>query len=750
MTTQGLTSPKIVIVGGVAGGASAAAKARRTNEHAKIVMFEKGPYVSFANCGLPYYFGGEIEDRNDLLLQTPQSFWDRFQVQVKVNHEVLDINRRAKTVIVKNLETKEIFEEAYDALILAPGAEAVIPPIPGIHARHIFTVKTVPNADDIKTYIEKGAPKEAVVIGAGFIGLESAESLWKKGLHVTLIEKLPQILPPFDPEMASFMAHHIQQKGIDIITGDGIKAFHGKETASEVELESGRRIKTDLSILSIGVRPEIKLARDAGLKIGESGGIAVNDKQETSDPNIYAAGDAAETTHMVIGKTVRIPLAGIANKQGRVAGANAAGGNMSAPGAMGTSIVACLGLVAAKTGLSEKEAKQAGYDFYVSYTHPSDHASYYPGSTTMHIKLVVEKTTGRLLGAQIIGDQGVDKRIDILATVLKFKGTVTDLEQLDLAYAPQFSSAKDPVILAGFVASNILKNDAPVITYSQLQERLSILQPLQLLDVRTKKEFQTGALPQATNIPIDELRDRLKELDPDIETIVYCRVGLRGYLATRLLMQNGFKNVKNLSGGILMKADETTSPTSQGQRASTAGLNPLNLQTILFEKSGVVLDIREEDEFAYEHIEGTQNIPLSKLDTHRNQLPNDQALYVLCQSGVRSEQAVQILKSAGFIKTSAIQGGLNLWKKAGLPTVKSGSPIPIMRQVQIVAGALALLGGAIPGWRWIAAIVGVGLMFAGISGFCGMAVILSKFPWNKRKLPSVIRNDGKSCGPSCG
>jgi NADPH-dependent 2,4-dienoyl-CoA reductase/sulfur reductase-like enzyme/rhodanese-related sulfurtransferase len=545
-------SLNIIIVGGVAGGASAAAKARRTNETATIVMFEKGPYVSFANCGLPYYVGKTIPDRDDLLLQTPERFWKRFRVQVHVLHEVLHIDRTAKCVQVKNLRTQEITSHPYDTLILAPGAGAIMPDIPGIHARNIFTVKTVPDSDAIKTFLASQSSQQALIIGGGFIGLETAEALMGLGLTVTIIEKAPQILPPFDQDMATLVAQHLQEKGVKIIAGDGINGFQQDgDLAKEAELESGTRLPMDLAILSIGVRPELQLAREAGLEIGAAGGIAVNTRQQTSDPDIYAAGDAVETLHLVTGKHARIPLAGPANKQGRVAGANAAGGDLQFQGALGTAIVESMGITAAKTGLSEHEAKAHGLNYFVSLTHPLDHAGYYPGAETLHMKLVVEQQTGKLLGAQIVGDQGVDKRIDVLATAIHAKLNVQDLEQLDLAYAPQFNSAKGPVIMAGFVAANTLRGEVNTLTGEELQKKLETNPSLQLLDVRTTDEYQEAHIPHARLIPIDELRDHLQQLDPSQETVVYCRVGLRGYLAARILLQHGFTKVFNLTGGYL-------------------------------------------------------------------------------------------------------------------------------------------------------------------------------------------------------
>ena len=542
-------SRRIVIVGGVAGGASAAAKARRTDESAQIVMFERGPYVSFANCGLPYYVSGKISRRDSLLLQTPERFRERFRIEAKCLHEVLRIDRQKKVVEVRDLASGRLFEEPYDALILAPGAGAIVPPLPGIAARNIFTVKTVPDTDKIRAYLDEKHPRRGVVVGAGFIGIETVEALRERGLEVTLVELLDRVLPPFDKDMAAFVAKHLEEKGIRVILGDGIKAFHGGDVASEVELVSGDRISTDIVILSIGVRPEIKLAREAGLDIGKAGGISVNEKMQTSDPDIYAAGDAVEVVQLVTGKKTRMPLAGPANKQGRVAGANAAGGHLVFPRALGTAIVGSLGITAAKTGLSEEEAKREGLSFYTSYTHSLDHAGYYPGAALLAIKLIVEKDTGRLLGAQVVGEKGVDKRIDVLATALYARLRVEDLEDLDLAYAPQFSSAKDPVVMAGFVAGNISREEMEIITWDQLEQLRQANRHVQLIDVRTPSEYSRGHIPGSRLIPIDSFRDQLTQLDPEKETVVYCGVGFRAYLVYKILKAYGFTRVKNLSGG---------------------------------------------------------------------------------------------------------------------------------------------------------------------------------------------------------
>lgn len=547
---------RIVIVGGVAGGASAAAKARRTNEHAEITLFERGPHVSFANCGLPYYVGGDIAKRDALLLQTPDTFWRRFAVKVHVHHEVVHIDRQGKQVQVRNVLTDEKSWHPYDKLILSPGAGAIVPQLPGLPARNVFTVKTVPDSDAILAWLQDAGPTHAVVAGAGFIGLETAEALHRRGLHVTVVELQPQVLPAFDPDMAAFVQAQLQRQGIAVITGHALAGFEteqrdGATVVRSARLDDGTVLAADVVVLSIGVRPELRLARDAGLAIGATGGIAVDDRQRTSDPDIYAAGDAVEVVHRVTGLKVRMPLAGPAGKQGRVAGANAAGGDLRFPGALGTAIVETMGITAAKTGLSEREALAAGYDVQVTQTHSLDHAGYYPGASLLHIKLVADRQTHRLLGGQIVGEAGVDKRADVLATALQARMTVLDLEELDLAYAPQFSSARDPVIMAGFVASNVARDEVRTVSCAALQAEMAADRPVQLVDVRTASEFAGGHLAGAIHLPIDELRGRLQELDPAADTVVYCKVGFRGYLAARILAQSGFAQVRNLTGGML-------------------------------------------------------------------------------------------------------------------------------------------------------------------------------------------------------
>lgn len=545
-----MTKRRIVIVGGVAGGATAAARARRTDENAEIIMLEKGPHISFANCGLPYYVGGEIGDRSALLLQTPETFKARFNVDVRVRHEVTSIDQTNKRVKVLNHTTGEEYEEEYTSLVLSPGASPIKPPLPGIDLPGIYTLRNVPDADEIKTLLDSQQVKRAVMIGAGFIGLEMVEALAHLGVQVTLVEKLNQVLPPLDPEMAAYVTLALEQLGVEVILGDGIAAFEGEQNrATAVVLESGRKVEADMFILGIGVRPDLGLAKLAGLAIGPTGAIQVNDRMQTSDPNIYAAGDAVEVVQLVTGKVSRIPLAGPANKQGRVAGANAVGDDLTFPGALGTAIVRVGETVAGSTGLNERTARAEGYDVAVSYTVNGHHADYYPGMQDMFIKIVFDKKTHKLLGAQVVGGQGVDKRLDVFAVSLTAGFTVEQLTNLDLAYAPPFGSAKDPAIVAGMVAQNHLRGTVNLITPAELNQRLMAGEELQVVDVRPSYEADLGALPGAVNIYVDDLREQIGQLDPNKETVVYDTNGAKGYVAARILKGRGFAQVSSLAGG---------------------------------------------------------------------------------------------------------------------------------------------------------------------------------------------------------
>ncbi len=540
---------KVLIVGGVAGGASAAARLRRLDEQAEIIIFERGEHISYANCGLPYYVGRVISDRKKLLVQTPQVMRNRFNIDVRVNSEVIEIRTDRKEVVVRE-RSGRTYSESYDFLILSPGASPVLPPIPGIEAENVFAVRSIPDVDAIKGFIEERKITGAAVVGGGFIGLEMAENLHRLGIQTFLIEMANQVLPPLDYEMAVFLHHHLRDKGINLILNDGVGSFGQKEGLVEkVVLQSGREIPVELVIMAVGVRPEVELARRAGLAVGEQGGILVNERLQTSDPHIFAIGDAIEFKDFVTGRQTVIPLAGPANKQGRIVADIIAGREAAYGGTQGTAIVKVFDLVAAATGANEKILKNLGIPYEVSYTHPGSHAGYYPGSVTMHIKLLFDPAGGKILGAQIVGREGVDKRIDVLAAAIRRGDTVFDLQELELAYAPPFSSAKDPVNMAGYVAGNIVSGDLQVIHWHQIDglDRASSL----LIDVRTPAEFEAGHIPGAVNIPVDEIRRRLAEIPKDKEIVVYCRVGLRGYLAYRILVQNGFPKVRNLSGGWL-------------------------------------------------------------------------------------------------------------------------------------------------------------------------------------------------------
>lgn len=531
---------KIVIVGGVAGGASAAARARRVDESAEIHIFERGPYISFANCGLPYHIAGEIEDRSKLLIMTPEKMWNRSRVYAHVNHEALSIDRANKTIRVRRSDGLEE-DFSYDKLILSQGAKPIVPPIPGADQANVFTLRDVPDMDRIIDFVDSRRPKSAAVIGGGFIGLEMAEAFHRRGMRVTVIEKLPHILPLLDNDMAVHLENRIHASDFAIITGAEAKSFG----PTSVELADGTSVPAELTLLSVGVRAEIELAKRAGLEIGVTGGVKVNARLQSSDPDIYAVGDAAETTHMLTGARSRVPLAGPANRQGRIAGANAAGGHFIYPGALGTSIVRVLHMTAAFTGLNSAQASKAGFTFFDSVTTDPNHASYYPGAKPMLMKIIAEDGTGRLLGAQIVGERGVDKRIDVLATAIAGRMTVFDLESLDLAYSPPFGSANDPVNTAGFVADHIVRGDVASISPEEWKPSDELL-----VDVRDANELaESGKLRDAVNIPLGELRDRLGELPRDRRILVYCQKGQRGYLAACALKGRGFRDVANLRGG---------------------------------------------------------------------------------------------------------------------------------------------------------------------------------------------------------
>ena len=536
-----------LIIGGVAGGATVAARLRRMDEKANIILFERGKYVSYANCGLPYYIGDTINNREKLFVQTAKGFTDRFRIDIRTEQEVTAIRPDKKEVEIKNLSTGETYTETYDKLVLSPGAEPLRPGIEGIGSKKIFTLRNVPDTDTIKNYVNTENPKRAIVVGGGFIGLEMAENLHDLGIQVDVVEMANQVMAPLDFSMAAIVHRQLTDKGVGLHLEDGVSRFEEKDGGVTVHLRSGKQIATDMVLLSIGVRPETKLAKDAGLAIGEQGGIAVNDYMQTSDADIYALGDAVEVRHLVTGQPALIPLAGPANKQGRIVADNIVFGNKKKyPGSIGTSIAKVFDLTVAAAGANAKLLQQNNIPYISSYTHGASHAGYYPGAVPLSIKILFAPENGKLLGAQIVGFNGVDKRIEMLAQVIQRGGTVHDLAELEHAYAPPYSSAKDPVNMAGFVAENILNKKSQIIQWRELAE---LPADTIRIDVRTHDEYKLGTIPGFINIPVDELREHLDELPKEKPIVVTCAVGLRGYLAYRILVQNGFKHVRNLSGG---------------------------------------------------------------------------------------------------------------------------------------------------------------------------------------------------------
>jgi NADPH-dependent 2,4-dienoyl-CoA reductase/sulfur reductase-like enzyme/rhodanese-related sulfurtransferase len=537
---------KLLIVGGVAGGASAAARARRLSEDAEIVLFERGPDVSFANCGLPYYVGGEIPERGKLLVTTPERLRTRFKLDVRTRSSVEAIDRSARTIRVRDLASGREYEEAYDKLILAPGAAPLRPSIPGSDLPGILTLRNLQDVDRIQERVNQGV-KRAVVVGAGFIGLEMAENFVKRGITTTMVEKNGQILPPLDKEMTTPILETLVAKGVTVLLGQSAESFEQTPDGMVVRLKSGERLPAQLVILGVGVRPENRLAVEAGLDVGPRGGIRVNEFLQTSDPNIYAVGDAIEVKDFVSGEPTQVPLAGPANRQGRIAADNIFGRPAKYRGTQGTAIVGVFDRTAAITGASEKALRRADRPFRKVYVHPAHHAGYYPGAEPMTLKILFHPETGKLLGAQAVGGAGVDKRIDVLAVAIQAGMTVFDLEEMELAYSPQYGSAKDPINMAGFVACGMLRGEHPQVDVESVLAAPADRRPL-VLDVRTPQEFSAGNIPGAVNIPVDDLRSRLGEIPRDREISVCCQVGQRGYLATRLLRQKGF-SASNIGGG---------------------------------------------------------------------------------------------------------------------------------------------------------------------------------------------------------
>ena len=557
---------KVVIVGGVAGGASCAARLRRLDEAAQIVMLEKGPYISFANCGLPYHVGGVIERRDRLLLQTPESFRQRFNVDVRVGSEVVSIDRQNKTVTVRHDGAE--YQESYDVLVLSPGSTPVVPDLPGADSPRVMTLWNIPDMDRIIAAIKDGGARTAVVVGGGFVGLEMAENLKHAGLSVTLVEMLDQVMPSIDFEMAQILHKHLVDNGIKLALGERVQRF--EETDGGVTVATDKRAVTaDIVILAVGVKPNAELASACGLETGARGGIVVDEYLRTSDENIYAVGDAVETENFLTHERAVIPLAGPANKMGRMAADNICGMNRRYKGTQGASVVKVFDMTVASTGLSERQLNAAGkklnVDYKVTVIHPLSNAGYYPGGQPMSIKLLFAKRDGKVLGVQAVGYKGVEKRVDVAATAIRFGATVYDLEELELCYAPPYSSAKDPVNIAGFAAENILSGLADNITFGELKD---LPADTVLLDVRTPAEVKMGAIPGSVNIPLDSLRGRLRELDKSKAYVVYCAVGVRAHIAARILLQNGFERVRNLAGGYttyrIASRDYSTPPEETG------------------------------------------------------------------------------------------------------------------------------------------------------------------------------------------
>ena len=537
---------KLLIVGGVAAGASAAARARRLSEDAEIILFDRGPDVSFANCGLPYYVGGEIADRKKLLVTTPEMLRTRFRLDVRTQSSVEAIDRAGRKVRVRDLAIGREYEETYDKLILAPGAAPLRPPIPGMDLPGIFTLRNLHDVDRIKERVDEGV-RQAVIVGAGFIGLELVENFVRRGIPTTLVELQDQILPPLDKEMTTPIVESIRAKGVTVLLAESADGFERAPGGLVVQLKSGQRLPADLVLIGIGVRPENKLAVDAGLEVGPRGGIRVNERLQTSDPDIYAAGDAIEVRDVISGDPTQVPLAGPANRQGRIAADNVFSRSATYRGTQGTAIVGVFDRTAATTGASEKVLRRDNRPFRKVYVHPAHHAGYYPGAEAMTLKVLFDPDSGRVLGAQAVGGKGVDKRIDVLAVAIQAGMTVFDLEEMELAYAPQYGSAKDPINMAGFVAGGLLRGDHPQVDVEAVLAAPPSDRPY-LLDVRTPQEYASGHIPGAVSIPVDELRNRLGELPRDRGIVVYCQVGQRGYLATRILLQAGL-TARNIGGG---------------------------------------------------------------------------------------------------------------------------------------------------------------------------------------------------------
>lgn len=745
-------SPRILIVGGVAGGASAATRARRMNEQANIVMLEKDSHVSFANCGLPYHIGGAIQDRAKLLVAKPELFRKRFNVDVRVRHEAVAIDRAGKKVRVRDHAKGTEYDEPYDKLILAPGAAPLIPDVPGVRSKGVHSLRNIEDMDRILAQLP--TVRKVAVVGAGFIGLEVAEQLKERGLEVTLIEKSGQVLPPLDGEIAEPLRRELLRNGIRLISGTGFTAIRESAgSATGVVLENGTTVEADMVILGLGVRPYSQLASAAGLGVGPTGGIQTDEYQRTSDPDIYAVGDAAEYRLGTTGQRGRIPLAGIANRTGRLAGEHAATGKSApAPAAWGTAVIKVFGLGAGIAGDSMKSALRRGVAARAVHITANHHAGYYPGAKSMTLKLVYEAGTGRILGAQAVGAAGIDKRLDVVASFLHFGGTVRDLAQVDLAYAPPFGSAKDPLHMAAFAAINDLEGVAPVI---QPDADLSGLQVVDLREPDECAELPLADAKHARNIPLNALRERLGELDRSKPTAVLCHSGLRAHVGTRILRQHGFE-ASNVSGAAYVRdlalrrpSDLAPSGASCGSVKAcgapgsmiAAGEDELHPVNVMAEASSgaLLLDVRSPAEFRSGRVRGAVNLPLEKVtpDAVRALAGGSSSpVLLLCASGGRATAAAGKLKGSG-LRTLVVAGGTNSCRQAGLPMEKdAGGVISVERQVRIAAGAMVftgvMLGTFVNPWFYaLSGFVGCGLVFAGVTDWCGMGLLLARAPWNR-------------------
>ena len=660
---------RVVIVGGVAGGASAAARLRRLKEDFKIVMLDKGPYVSFANCGLPYYISNIIKDRDSLELVTPETFLERFNIDVRVNNEVISIDKAKKLIKVRDLKKNEEYDLDYNYLILATGSKPIVPPFLGLDDVPHFTVRTIPDAVKIREYVEKFHIKNAVIVGGGFIGLEMAENLAEKGIRVKIVEMLDQVMPPIDKEMAQFIHQELILNGVCLVLEDPVDSFgRTNDDKPFVKTKSGRIIETDLIILSIGIRPENILAKDAGLELTERGYVKVNNIMQTSDPNIYAVGDIVQVQHFQTKKPISLALAGPANKQGRVVADNIAGRNSEYKGVLGASVVKVFDLTAASVGLTEKQLKMLDFNYEKIYIHPNNHAGYYPGAIPITLKLIFEIPSGKILGAQAVGGPGTEKRIDVISTVIKFNGTVFDLEELELTYAPPYGSAKDPVNMAGFVAANYLKKDMPIWHWHDFPEITN--NGGVLLDVRTKEEFAARTIDGSINIPIEEIRNRLDDIPNDKSIYVYCEVGYRSYLALRILLQSGYNEVYELTGGF--KIFEMANATTEEIMAACGGSEYV-IEEFVHEKATESEDYIEVDACGLS-CPGPLNVLIKSLDT----LPENKKLKIYATDpGFKSsvEAYSKLNDAVKLLSLGKQQGKLVAILEKVQPTVEVIAPI---------------------------------------------------------------------------